>query len=575
MGYIAKFPFNSLSEMTDFSNITSAVMSSSTYTITSISVTLTAQSDDSITDCTSSVLIQAAYYIPGISTPPDIYYQTNSETYSLLENTSSTKASNLACSRTGSTIISYSISSLNNQVPSWISINSSSGELNIFTPNVTVDTSFSFYINSIISGFSSPIQKIVSINVLNWNVDFWTTCTTHSTCSICYTGYNLTDSNTWSVPEDVASEAAEAMVITIQSGIGLAAWILWAFSMINISNINNLWSMINQIQISFLLLLTGAYIPIDIKTIIVGFKFLLNPFNFISFETIPVYQTVFEKFNFKLSNLNFVSFGLKSSSSLYNTSGILLSLSLIILIHILMKVLLKLISLCGPLNSKWWCPIRVARWILEKLLIIMHYGFYIRFILQITQFLLVTSIYEIYIHQTSFMYNIISFTYAIFLLSVCFLIAGIVTYLSISPYKTSPDGHNKIGEFFRGISMEKRSKVFASLMIIRKIMFVSLLIFWMSVSSKLLINILSWLQLWYILYLFMTKPYKEVKGNIIEIINEIYFLLLLSNLAFWNEKSDWTSSKILLYSYMITSNSMITSFIIFGNLCSIIYSWWS
>ena len=239
--------------------------------------------------------------------------------------------------------------------------------------------------------------------------------------------------------------------------------------MINISNLSNIWSMINQIQISFLLLLTGAFIPIDIKTIIVGFQFLLNPFNFISFETIPVYQSVFEKFNFKLNNLNFVSFGLKSSSSLYNTSGIIFSLSLIILIHILMKVLLKLISLCGTLNSKWWCPIRVARWILEKMLIIMHYGFYIRFILQITQFLLVTSINEIYIHQTSFMYSIISFTYAIFLLLACFLIAGIVTYLSISPDKTSPDNHIKIGEFFSGISMEKRSKVFASLMIIRKL----------------------------------------------------------------------------------------------------------
>ena len=156
MGYIAKFPLSSLSEITDFSDITSIVMSAYTNTITSISATLSAQTDGSITDYTSSVVIKTASYVLGSLTSPDIYYQTSSETYSLLENTSATKVWDLTCSRSGSTSISHSIASSSSQAPSWVSVDAASGQLSISAPNVTADTTFSFYISSTISGVSSP-----------------------------------------------------------------------------------------------------------------------------------------------------------------------------------------------------------------------------------------------------------------------------------------------------------------------------------------------------------------------------------------------------------------------------------
>ena len=211
-------------------------------------------------------------------------------------------------------------------------------------------------------------------------------------------------------------------------------------------------------QIFFLLFLTRAYIPEDVKITITGLKFALNPLYFISLENPSIYDIFIEKFYNDLNNENFENFGLKSTSSLYNTSGLFISFILMIILHILFKILLKLISFYNQLNSKWWFPVHVIRWVVEKLLIIMSYGCYIRFILQITQFMLVASTYEIYIHQTSNVWNIISFVFAIFLLLACFFITGIVIYLSLSPYKTLPNFHNKIGEIFNGIKMEKSIK---------------------------------------------------------------------------------------------------------------------
>ena len=53
------------------------------------------------------------------------------------------------------------------------------------------------------------------------------------------------------------------------------------------------------------------------------------------------------------------------------------------------------------------------------------------------------------------------------------------------------------------------------------------------------------------MYVIYTRPYKEVKSSIIEIINEIYFVLFLLSLIFLNEEKDWNSAKTSLYNIFI------------------------
>ena len=104
----------------------------------------------------------------------------------------------------------------------------------------------------------------------------------------------------------------------------------------------------------------------------------------------------------------------------------------------------------------------------------MTYGYYIRFIMQMDQFLLVFSIYEIYNFNISNLFNIISFCFAILILILCLSITGVVLYLSLSSYETSDEEHNKIGEFFIGIKMEKGYKIFIFALILRRTLLVTL-----------------------------------------------------------------------------------------------------
>ena len=122
----------------------------------------------------------------------------------------------------------------------------------------------------------------------------------------------------------------------------------------------------------------------------------------------------------------------------------------------------------------------------------MTYGYYIRFILQMYQFLLVASIYEIYNFNLLSIFNVLSFCFAFLMLILCLSFVGVILCLSLSSYETSDENHNKIGEFFIGVKMEKKKyKLFVFALILRKSLFAILLVSLTSISSKILILILG------------------------------------------------------------------------------------
>ena len=74
----------------------------------------------------------------------------------------------LTCSKTGTTTITYGLSAyLSNVIPSWVSLNSSTGLLTIAAPSVTADTTYPFYVTSNYSGAVSLVLKLTQVTVLN------------------------------------------------------------------------------------------------------------------------------------------------------------------------------------------------------------------------------------------------------------------------------------------------------------------------------------------------------------------------------------------------------------------------
>ena len=89
---------------------------------------------------------------------------------------------------------------------------------------------------------------------------------------------------------------------------------------LNDSSMASFWSLINQVQIFFLLLITNAFIPDSVQRVIKGLDFTLNYSNEIPFTEIIAYRSFINKFNIKLSNQSLNSLGIYSDSTFYNSN---------------------------------------------------------------------------------------------------------------------------------------------------------------------------------------------------------------------------------------------------------------
>ena len=127
---------------------------------------------------------------------------------------------------------------------------------------------------------------------------------------------------------------------------------------------------------------------------------------------------------------------------------------------------------------------------IKKIFIMMTFSYFIRNMLEILQFVLISSINEIYEYDTSSSLRLTSFIYAIVLVLLFVSMLLFILYLTLSSYRLKKDEHNMLEEFFRGLNNNKKSKFYVVVLLMRRFILVLLLITLVSTPSKTLIGIL-------------------------------------------------------------------------------------
>ena len=190
--------------------------------------------------------------------------------------------------------------------------------------------------------------------------------------------------------------------------------------------------------------------------------------------------------------------------------------------------------------------------------------FFIRNTLELSQFILISSINEIYESNTEDSYRLISFVFSILMVLIFALMIGLIQYLTFSSYSLNENDHNKLEEFFRWLQFEGKHKFYTTVLLLRRLVFIVLLITLVSISSRVLVAILSFIQVGYVIYLSYIRPYKNSKENLIEILNEFYFLFLIVYLIAINIESEWSTLKENIYLYVLVSNTLVVFIIVLG-----------
>ena len=372
-----------------------------------------------------------------------------------------------------------------------------------------------------------------------------------STCYSTAAAINL-DSNLISTSDGEKNTYISLLVVSVSLVVVL--------NVLSISSTAAIWSMINQVQLLFLLLLTQGFIPDAVQTVISGPDFAVNPFESISFLKTNNYGSWTDKFSFDLNNSSLGFFNIESISTIYNMVSFFTTLAYAASVHLFFYLLRKIASKWTS-DGKW---ARLLKRIINKAIEVMTFGYYIRLLMEMTEYIVLSAFNEVYVFNTGQGLQIFSAVFALLAVIGSAIWIILLLALSFSSYEITEEKHNKLEELFEGMKIEKKFRIFSWIIMIRRFFFILFLVTLETIPSRGLIGILVPLEISYIVYLVVFRPYKEIKVNAIEIVNEISFLILLSALLIYNSSSDWTLTFAYIYIQVIVITNIINFLIVFG-----------
>ena len=131
-----------------------------------------------------------------------------------------------------------------------------------------------------------------------------------------------------------ASEAAQAISIAAASVEIATMGCVLLTSIMSLTSFATIWSMVNQLQLLLLLLLTRAFIPGDIQAVLTGSDFASNLYQFIPIKMFRVYPAFLSRFEFELTNQSLSLLEINYDSTVANTYSIFFSIFLMTLFHL-------------------------------------------------------------------------------------------------------------------------------------------------------------------------------------------------------------------------------------------------
>ena len=332
------------------------------------------------------------------------------------------------------------------------------------------------------------------------------------------------------------SKTETAVTTSTYTAVGVIFGISALSSVLSLGSFASLWSFVNQIQMIVLLIVSQIYLPNNVSNIILGNKIILNPLHYISLNFILFYRVLIGWFDSVQTNNGLSQIGLDSGSALVNNSTLIGMLMLCIPVHLFVRLVMIILIKWSNEEQQGWM-IKLVKYLTSKTFSILTYGFYIRTIIESVIILALSTFSEIINFNVNDVNKASSFAVCTLIILVIIMFLALSVWLALRHIKDEDFKIDKYREFFSGLKKTKPWQLYITVWLCRRLLFVLLIISISPNSQLLALQILSVIQLLYFIYVVAQRPYIEAKDNLIEIINEFFFLnLLVMVLAFQHRK---------------------------------------
>ncbi|CAI2359489.1 unnamed protein product [Moneuplotes crassus] len=387
----------------------------------------------------------------------------------------------------------------------------------------------------------------------------------YNICDVCLQGYDKKSPNECKGYFEMnLSSSQKAMSSGAQGVSGASAGATALVSLLNLSSLSAVWSIVNQLQLFLLLLLTKTPFPDHVKSLLIGNK-ICTDLNY-GFNILPKIPRISGWVFIEQVNPYLKTIGIDSRSALSTNLSFGIMLICLIGCYPFVICLKKFIDF----DSTKKCSFN---YLLLKFHDLFNFTIYIRLILGAYQLLLITSYSDILMMDFSNSSSLASFIFSIIIIAILFLTLVLSFYIFYTTRKFyDSDKFNKLREFLTGNRNSMFSRMYSFLSLTRR----TLLIIWLLTFSwldpmYLSIGMLS-IQVPYFCCLVVCRPFDHPENNMIEIINETIYLVLISIMIPLHQEEDWSSVFTNIFIGLIMSNSLIITCIMITVLCMSIFS---
>ena len=308
------------------------------------------------------------------------------------------------------------------------------------------------------------------------------------------------------------------------------------------SSAQGMFSGIGQTQLLMTVPEIGSYIPAAVNKTFSNLDSLMLNFDFLSLESNAIYDEIEQEFGYTVNNGTRNLSIIKHTSSLLNLFHLFIILAVIFLFHIFMIVLLSWV----PEDSK-----KSYGKILVKINDSFAFGFYIRFIMLIYLALLFTSLFELNLFIRGHEGKAASFSVA-GVIAFFWLLTFIFTFVywlnsNNEDIIIDEEKRHKCKACFSGLKSQKWKRVHILLFFLRRILISIILFLLTDLTTMTKLGMITGIQVIYLIILVIQRPFIHIKDQIIEIMNEVFYIIMIMYLFFFNDRNDWDDATKFSY----------------------------
>ncbi|CAI2381146.1 unnamed protein product [Moneuplotes crassus] len=380
-------------------------------------------------------------------------------------------------------------------------------------------------------------------------------------CQTCEDPYELKNPTTcYSYAIFEVSESAQQISSGSQAVSGVSAGATIGVSLLNLSSLAAIWSIVNQLQLFLLLLLTKTPFPGDVKALILGNELMQFNLDVLPVRALPKMPEVMDWLKIDQDNAYLETIGVESSTSLLNNFGFALCMFLMLALYPLVMIL----KLCVDYRNEKKCSLN---YLIILVIDLFNFTIYIRLILGGFQLLLICCISEVIKFELASIPNIISMVFSVLILAVCVGTIALSFYIFYSKRDFhDPDKYYKFNEFITGLKNTRYARIYPFLGLMRRTILVIWLLTFTWLECVYLTAGMMTVQILFVLSLVILRPFDRPENNMIEIVNEIIYTSLLSIMIVCDKVDEWSSTVTSIFCYIILANSLVITFIMIGAL---------